>query len=88
MARKNASMTRRLDVMQADDMTMSFTSDRRVAIVHVAGDVAIVVPSFSADGTVASRLENRVQHLKPTSFGPHPEGAAAAAEIVAAHLRR
>jgi hypothetical protein len=75
-----------VEATRTDDETMSLSRGLRVVVVHVVGDVAIVAPSFAAGGTIASRLASRVQHLEPTSFGLHPEGADAAAISVVAHL--
>jgi len=76
-----------IDVTRTDDPTMSLAIRLRVVVLHVTKETGILAPSFSAGDSFASRLENRVQHLEPTSYRLD-EGAADAAVIaILAHLR-
>jgi hypothetical protein len=76
-----------VEVTRADEATMSVSRGLRVVVAHVVGDVAIIAPSFAAGGSIASRLESRVQHLDVQSYGLSETAADAAADAVIAHLR-
>lgn len=76
-----------VEITHTDDATISLALGLRIVVAHVIDDVAILAPSFSAGGTIGSRLESRVQHLDVTSFGMDERSADAAAAMVVAHHR-
>ena len=76
-----------IDVTRTDDSTMSLALRLHVAVLHVTEEMGILAPSYSAGGSIASRLENSVQHLEPTSYRLDEVAADAAVTAILAHLR-
>ena len=75
-----------LEIFSADDRTTTFVLGLRGVVVHVASDVALLAPSISVGRTIASRLESKVEHLDPVSYGFDEPSAGAAARAITEHL--
>lgn len=77
-----------VELFRADAKTMSLALGNRVVTVLDTGTVALLAPSFTAGGSIASRLAERVQHMEPSSYDIGPATVEAAAAAVIAHLKR
>jgi hypothetical protein len=76
------------EVSRADDDTLTLALGTRGVVLHTARGIVLLAPSFAAGGTIASRLESRVQHLEPMSFALSDGTVSTAASEIVAHLRR
>jgi hypothetical protein len=74
-------------VSAADEKTFSFALGLRMVVVSLMKDTALLAPSFAAGGTIASRLESRVQHLDVSPYSFDEDAAEAAAEAIVSHHR-
>jgi hypothetical protein len=76
-----------VEEFRPDPKTMSLALGSRVAIVFDTGANALVAQSFTAGGTLASRLQERVQHIDPLSYDIFEATVESAASAIIAHLR-
>jgi hypothetical protein len=70
-----------------DGKTATFALAHRGAVVFFSDDVAVVRPNLAGGGTIASRLQDKVQHMDGWSFALNEVDAVAAADAIARHLR-
>jgi GGDEF domain-containing protein len=76
-----------LDVSWPDDDTVGLSRGLRTVVAHVGGEQVFVAPSFASGGTLASRLQDRVQHLHIQQFRLSDPTIEVAADAISAHLR-
>jgi hypothetical protein len=67
--------------------TLSLAFGDRGVTAHDDGDVVWLAPSFTAGGTLWSRLQSKVQHLDIQTFGVSASTLCAAVDAVLAHLK-
>jgi hypothetical protein len=76
-----------VETFRASSDTLTLALGNRGVTAHDAGDVVWLAPSFAAGGTLASRLQDKVQHLDIQQYGIREATIDVAVDAVLAHLK-
>jgi hypothetical protein len=77
-----------VELSWVDDDTLTLALGTRGIVLHVASGTAFMAPSLAAGTTIASRLQNRVQHFDAAAFSLDETSSVAASAAIVAHLRK
>jgi hypothetical protein len=67
--------------------TLTLAHGLRCVVLYANGAEALLSPSISLGATIASRLQDRVQHLQIQQYGINDATVEVAADAVVEHLR-
>jgi hypothetical protein len=76
-----------VEVSRADDDTLTLAIGTRGVVLHATRGVALFAPSFAAGGTIANRLENRIQYLEVESYAVNESTVPTVVDAAVAHLQ-
>jgi hypothetical protein len=87
LANRVAEQLAEVEVFRASSDTLTLALGPRGITAHDDGDMMWIAPTFAAGGSIASRLESRVQHLDILTFGISEATVDVAVDSVVGHLR-
>jgi hypothetical protein len=75
-----------IEILQLEPETLTLAYGLRCVVLNANGEQALLSPSVSVGGAVASRPEDRVQHLEIQQYEINDARVDVAAEAAVAHL--
>jgi len=87
LARRVAEQLAEVEVFRAWPDTLTLALRTRGITAHDDGDMMWIASTFASGGSIASRLESRVQHLDILTFGINEATVEVAVDAVVGHLR-
>lgn len=87
LARRVREQLPDVELTRVDAKTLTLSVGKRGVAAHDAGDAVWLSPSLEQGGPLASRLEDRVQHLEIEQYGITEPTIDVALDAVLSHLR-
>jgi hypothetical protein len=87
LGRRISEQLAEVEIFRTSSDTLTLALGSRGVTAHDAGDVVWLAPSFAAGGTLASRLQDKVQYLDIEQHGIRGATIDAAVDAVVAHLK-